>query len=519
MSLQPEQCSEIANSARGMEVEVKLACPKSLIATLPGVDALSGVNWKARSQRMVSTYFDTEGDDLYRSGMLLRLRRIGARRIMALKWDLEDQNVFSRGESEVVVENDQPNVDLLPPEIAAKVTAAMKSQALVARFETRVRRKIGELRRDDALVEVAVDDGEIVAGDYRAPIAECELELKEGDPVALYVLAGQLTSFGLILNPVQKSQRGYRLIRGEKPAEKRATPPMLKQGASIEDAIRLITERTLGQFIGNWPALLDADRPEAVHQMRVALRRLRAALKQFERALPNAGFERFREVAKRLANEFGAARDQDVFIALVNEGPRASFPAEASFDTLLSVFEERRLCSYRHAKDVVSAPETSRFVLELQAFVSARGWRNRLLTEQLAKLGTPARDFACDTLERLYRRARKLGKNITHGNPETRHELRIVLKNLRYCAEFFGSLYDPRKGVKFIKSVGVLQDVLGEHNDAATALNLIGQAPLAMPSSAEGIILGWCAREISAPDVYLKKSWDSFKSARCFWRE
>lgn len=519
MSLQPEQCPESSKSARGMEVEVKLSCPKSLIANLPDFDALAGANWRARPQRMVSTYFDTESDDLYRSGMLLRLRRTGTRRIMTLKWNLEDQNVFSRGESEVVVESDEPNVDLFPPETAATVTAAMKSQALVARFETRVRRKIAELRRDDALVEIAVDDGEIVAGNYRAPITECELELKDGDPVALYVLAERLTGSGLILNPVQKSQRGYHLIRQEKPTEKKASHPKFDPAASIEDAIRVITENTLGQFIDNWPALIDADRPESVHQMRVALRRLRAALKQFERALPNTGFERFREVAKRLANEFGPARDQDVFIALVNEGPRASFPAEASFESLLSIFEERRLDSYRHAKEVVSAPETSRFVLELQAFVSARGWRNRLPTEQLPKLGTPARDFACETLERLYQRARKLGKSITHGNPEARHELRIALKNLRYCAEFFGSLYDPRKGAKFIKSVGALQDALGEHNDAATALNLLGRDPLAMQSRAEGIILGWCAREISAPDVYLKEAWESFKSARCFWRD
>lgn len=519
MPTAPEPAPENAAPPHGKEIEVKLAVPKQILASLARLEAFASSRWKPRSQRMTGTYFDTESDDLHRAGMTLRLRQTGVRRILTLKWDLGDPNMFSRGESEVVTQGAEPDIELFCPEVVARIETATKGRALIPRFETRVRRKLGEMRLGETLIEIAIDEGEIVAGDDRLPISECELELKNGDPVALYELAKTLTASGLVINPAQKSDRGYRLARREEPVEKRAPHDILTPAASIEDAMAAIIENTLTQFTGNWPAFLDAERPESVHQMRVALRRLRAALGQFEKAFPNAGFKRFRETAKRLANELGAARDYDVLISLVTRGPFAAFPAETSFEPLLLTLAERRQSAYRIAKDTILAPETSSFVLELQAFVSARGWRNKLTSERLPQLVSPAKDFAGETLARLYHRSRKLGKCIKAGAPEERHELRIALKNLRYSAEFFTSVYDENKVVKFTKATGALQDALGEHNDAASAMNLIDQNLLSAQPRAAGIILGWCAREINAPEIHLTDTWLAFKNVRRFWTD
>jgi triphosphatase len=519
MSPPPARDLEDAQSAVGREAEVKLACPRELLASLPALDALAGANWKPRSQRLIATYFDTQDDELERAGITLRVRRSGVRRVMTLKSGLSGRKPFSRGETEVRLLEETPNVELFGPEIAAQVAATLKGKELVTRFETRVRRRIGELNLGDTLIEIALDDGEIAAGADRLPITECELELKVGEPSALFGLAARLTGSALILNPAQKSQRGYRLARQQSPAEVRAVSPMLDPASSIEDAMIEIIENTVAQFIGNWPALLEADCAESVHQMRVALRRLRAALGQFERTFPDSGFKRFREVAKTLANSLGPARDQDVFIALVTRGPFAAFSDEPSFEPLLSHFSERRQDRYRSAKETLRAPETSRFIFDLQAFVAARGWRNRLSAEQLPRLGAPARDIAGEALERLYQRTRKLGRNISQDDPERRHELRIALKKLRYWSEFFVSLYDARKVKKFSKTSSALQDALGDHNDAALALKLIEEDAAASQSRAAGIIVGWCAREITAPERFLDETWSSFRKARCFWRD
>jgi inorganic triphosphatase YgiF len=354
------------------------------------------------------------------------------------------------------------------------VTDVIGDKPLILRFETRVSRRLAEVFIGSSRIEIAVDKGEILSSERAVKISECELELKEGDPAALFTLAAQLTHAGLRLSPSQKSQRGYLLARGEEPKEVRAVEPQFDMEALVEEAIVAIIENNLKQFIGNWPALLDGDIPESIHQMRVALRRLRAALRLFEKAFPGAGFAPFRADAKRIASALGGAREQDVFRALVLDGPQRMFPSDESFEALLSASAARRSREYESAREIIRAPETSRFVLELQAFVASHGWRNKLGTEDLPRLGKPARSFAAEAIERIYQRARKSGKNLMELEPAQRHRLRIILKNLRYAADFFGSLFDdPRSVRKFSKTVGVLQDSLGANNDAVAALKTV----------------------------------------------
>ncbi len=507
-----------AGRSEGREVEIKLECPPDLCSSLFNLELLAAAIVRPRAQRLVATYFDTPGDALAHAGISVRLRKNGARRTLTVKWPLRESDAFSRGEAEAPFSEAEPDVGVFGQEIVECVKAATRGEKLVPRFETRVRRRAAELRLGASCVEIALDEGDIIAGENRVRISECELELKDGDPAALFSLAAQLTRAGLRLNPASKSQRGSLLARGEKPSEVRAVAPRLDGSASVEDAMNAVIRNALVQFIDNWPALLDAELPESVHQMRVALRRLRAALALFEKAFPGAGFSRFRKDAKELANALGPARDQDVFIALVSQGPQQIFTAEPSFEALLSASSAQRLEAYRQAKEIISAPQASRFVLELQAFVASRGWRNALGTEELPRLGRPARDLAGDSIERLYRRARKFGKDIMSGDPEQRHDLRIVLKNLRYASEFFGSLYDPVALRKFTKAVGALQEALGAHNDSVSALDLVKHDAMPSQSLAAGIIMGWCAREMSSPELHLRDQWLAFKKARCFWR-
>jgi inorganic triphosphatase YgiF len=502
----------------GREVEIKLECPPDLRSSLFNLELLAAASVRPRGQRLVATYYDTPDDSLARAGISVRLRKSGARRALTVKWSLGGVDAFSRGEVEAPFSDAEPDVSVFGPEISGRVTEAARGVKLVPRFETRVHRRTAELRLGASCVEIALDEGEIVASGNRLKISECELELKDGDPAALFALAAQLTRAGLRLNPASKSQRGSLLVRGEKPSEVRAVTPHLDGAASVEDAMGAIIQSALMQFVSNWPAFLDAELPESVHQMRVALRRLRAALAIFEKTFPGAGFRRFRDEAKEFANALGRARDQDVFIDLVSEGPRQIFAAEPSFEILLSASLAKRLDAYRRAKEIVSTPDASRFVLELQAFVTSRGWRNALGTEDLPRLGRPARALADNALERLYRRARRLGKEIMVADTDQRHDLRIVLKNLRYASEFFASLYDAGAAKKFTKAVGALQDALGAHNDSASALKLVEIDAIPSEILAVGIVKGWCAREITSPESYLHDHWLAFKKVHRFWR-
>jgi inorganic triphosphatase YgiF len=504
------------------EIEVKLEGEPQLLRRLFTLHALVGATQRSRPQQLVSTYFDTEDDALERAGMTLRVRKSASGRVMALKWTLYGEGPFARGEAEAFARDDKPDPELLGAELAAMVNEATGGQELVPRFVTCVRRQSGDLTSDSMRVEIGIDEGEIIAGDRRVPIAECEMELKAGEPAALFTLASRLTRDGLRLGPMQKPQRGYRLARGDAPAVVGAINPKLGPESVTEDAIDAVVETTLTQFLGNWPALLEADLPESIHQMRVALRRLCSGLALFEKALPNAGFEPFRSEAALLASALGPARDQDVFAALVAEGPLSVFPRDESFEALLLVSVARRTRAYADARHLIAAPETSRFVLDLQAFVARRGWRNGLDTESLTKLTQLARIFAADTLGRLDQRARKRGKGLLGLTPEERHRVRIALKNLRYGADFFASLFDDGRCAKaFAKCLGNLQDVLGADADAIIIYKTIATLELdAGPSAsrAAGIVLGWCGHGARTSDSQLSDAWRAYLKVRRFWQ-
>jgi CHAD domain-containing protein len=290
--------------------------------------------------------------------------------------------------------------------------------------------------------------------------------------------------------------------------------------ATLDSTTEKVITSVLAQFVANWPALTETRHPESIHQMRVALRRLRAALALFHRSLPCAEFENFRAEAKRIAGALAPARDLDAFRQLVEDGPLTRYADEdESFKALLTMVEEQRVAAYEIAQKIIDDPSTTRFVLKLRAFLAHRTWRNALSDAELSRLTEPATLFAYETLEWLHKRTLKRGRKLLRQSPEERHRVRIALKNVRYTAEFFGSFFDGAR--PYIRAVSKLQDGLGAFNDAASATHQLRNVEAAAGSQAAkaaGIVLGWCGRGEMNADDSLRQSWKSFKRARPFWR-
>ncbi len=186
---------------------------------------------------------------------------------------------------------------------------------------------------------------------------------------------------------------------------------------------------------------------------------------------------------------------------------------------MLRDLEQRRLAAYADARALIDAPQTTAFVVRTQAFVARCGWRNALSGLELACLTEPAAIFAAEALERLQKRAAKRGKNLVTLPDEERHEVRIVLKNLRYAAEFFGVLFENSRAVHaYLRSVARLQDLLGAHNDAASAENFLGATKDAEAARAAGVVIGWYGRDAIVADEGLAKSWKAFRHSKSFWK-
>lgn len=514
------QAASDASQRPPREVEVKLEAAQALLRDAFALPPFAGAQL-SRGRTFETTYFDTADNALSRAGMALRVRRAGRQRVMTFKWrPQDDAGVFARGEAEAPVRGAAPETDLLAPEVREMVAKATGGAPLEPRSQTIFRRRVAMAQHDGAVIEAALDEGRIIAAGRKAPIAELELELKQGAPAALFDFAALLVDRGFRIAAAPKGLRGHWLATGEPPPATRASAPLLSPDTSLDDAIAAILEANLQQFVANWPAL-SPDCPEAVHQMRVALRRLRSALALFNKAMPRECFTRFRADAKRIASAMGEARDHDVLREMIEHGPAQAL-AETRFEPILKASARKRAAAYANVRSLMEAPETSRFVLDLQASVARREWRE---PEPEGESAAPLQDaaaFAAAALDRLDKRARKRGKNLVELAPEQRHEARIALKNLRYAADFFGSLFGRGRGArKFQRAMGELQDALGAYNDSIVARAIVADLEKAAgrtAARAAGAVDGWTARGAADADAHLGAAWKKFRKAPRFWR-
>jgi triphosphatase len=517
----PASDEKRAARAAPHEVEVKFAADADGLAAAL-VSPLLKTEGASPAKKLVSVYFDTPDWALKKHKIALRVRRAGrAAPVMTLKWPLQAAgDIFTRGEIEIRGAKMDPDLSLFPPEVAEGLRQIIGEAALEAKYETRINRVARLLNRGGARIEVAFDDGTIRAGERELPLREVELELKSGPPQALYDFAAILAAaLPLRLDAMSKAERASHFCLGDEPKPVKMKPAPLPADANLDDAIARIILGATDHYLANWASLRAGDDPESIHQMRVALRRLRSALGMLKRAIPCPEFEVFREEAKALATALGPARDSDALRELIEDGPMAHFGKNKDFTPLLAALEERRAAAYVDARDLTESARPSLFVLRLSAFVARRGWRNAVNGLELATLTEPVAQFAEAALERLYKRVRSRGKKLVSLPDEQRHQVRIALKNLRYGGEFFASCFaDQRDSGPFLRAAASLQGLLGAHNDAASADHFLSLPHASEAARAAGLVSGWYARGSLIADGSLAKEWKRFKDLRPFWR-
>lgn len=505
----------------GRESQIKFKTDSEGLKLALRSELLSAHTTKTLGRTLRSVYFDTLAWNLRKQRMLLRVRKARNAHIMGLKSSRPLKNgTLSASQFDIRVPSLDPSIALFGEEIATELNRVIDGQPLGQKFETQIKRRLRCHNLAHSLIEVAFDEGFVVAGELRQTLTEIELKLKVGEETALYDFAVRLAdSLPLRLEMMSKAERGFMLAADDRPLPVRAAAFRFSIDATLDSAIETVIASVLEQFVANWPALTETRHPEAIHQMRIALRRLRTALAFFDRSLPCAEFRKFRAEAKRIAAALAPARDLDAFRQLVEEGPLTCYADEhESFKALLTMVKERRMAAYAIAQKIIDDPLTTRFVLTLRAFLAHRAWRNALSGAELLRLTEPAALFAAETLEWLHKRALKRGRKLLQKPPGERHRVRIALKNIRYTAEFFSSFFG---GVRpYIRAVSKLQDGLGAFNDASSATHHLRDVETeAGPQAAKaaGIVLGWSGRGTINADNNLGQAWKSFKRTRPFW--
>jgi len=476
------------------EIELKLTLPQKSLAALRRHPLIADAPRDGRSCTLENTYFDTPELELRERRMAVRTRKAGARWLQTVKCAAESVGgLSSRPEWEQPYLNGCFDFSSIDREDVRSRLEALHPR-LVPVFTTRFKRETCILTpRDGVKVLAMIDSGSIEANGRERPLRELELELVEGDPQELYALALQLAE-NLPLTPenVSKAERGYRLFSNHALRPAKARPSRLSAEQSPVDAFRIIGFDCLALWQANESGARESDDPEFIHQLRVALRRLRSALRLFGPALPTDFVTRWSDGLKDAADGLGAARDLDVMLAEVLSPVAESGLADDATQRLIAMAVDRRDREKAAAREQLLAASHGRQMLALAADLYA------LQSDALVKSANLT-TFARLQLSQLRKRARRRFSAAADLHPDKLHELRVSLKRLRYGIEFLLPLLPEKATVRFANDIADIQETLGYLNDEAVARsrlkNWAGKDPELRSGAA--FVAGWHAPRVA----------------------
>ncbi|HKX90368.1 MAG TPA: CHAD domain-containing protein [Sphingopyxis sp.] len=481
------------------EIELKLELSPAAADRIAEAALLGG---DAKPVKQRSIYFDTAGRHVAKAGFSLRIRRSGGKRVQTIKADgASAAGLFVRSEWERPVGNDTPVIDHTTPLPAVLGDAA---EGIAPLFEVRVERRTWMIGDGDRIIELVLDRGMVVAGKRSEPVCEVELELKSGDRAALFGLARKLDAIAPVrLGVLSKAERGY-LLTGAKANCVKAEPIVLGAETTAAEAFGHIVQSCIRQFRLNEALLLANRDSDALHQARVAVRRMRSAFSIFKPVIGDDSAA-LRDELRWLASALGEARDLDVLLLRAPSGglhDRLARARTAAYDALLELLASNR------ARGVL---------LDLAEWL-AREHRTVDATGE-ADGDQPARDFAVAALDRFRRRIKRRGRNLSRLDDAARHEVRKDAKKLRYASEFFMSLFERkrerRRHKRFTAALETLQDRLGALNDLASAPEVLGRLGLSGDADAADLLAGRTGKMKMLE--LAEDAFDDLVDARKFW--
>jgi len=411
-------------------------------------------------QHQESLYFDTPKRKLRRAGYTIRVRRSGKGVTQTIKSQGKSAGVFDRSEWEAPVRRMRPDFNAARLTPLADVLTERTEKRLQPLVRMDIERTTWAFDDGPSLIEVTADYGVLKAGGAEQAINELEVELKRGSESALFDLTEEIARhLPLRLNVRSKADQAFALADGRLGRVRKAPRIDLSAGMNIADGFAAIALSCLKHFRLNEPLLVDQHLPEALHQARVAMRRLRSAFNLFRPILGHdPEYERLRKLLRRFNRRLGSARNLDVFLERLREdGPE---PPQ-----LLHLRDER----YARLIVALDSRRFLRMMLRIVRWLHIGDWRER----PEAKL--PLEAFLDGRIDEQWAKLNLVGVHLASLDDERLHRFRIEIKNFRYSLEFARSLHQENRACRksFGAAIEELQDQLGLLNDMVIARRIV----------------------------------------------
>lgn len=431
-------------------------------------------------RELVSVYLDTKDWALRRHGFSFRRRRAGDRLTQTIK--AMRRGILERAEWETPYGTGNRDHHGSMEALFEQLSDEKFPTALKAVFKTKIERTTYRVGG----IEVALDKGRVIAGRRFAPVYEIELELKNGDRAALFALAREIS----IIVPAEisvksKSERGYDLLEGGKPRAIMATETVLPPAVTVAEAFQIVCNSCLCQLIANKAGIL-ASVSEALHQMRVSIRRLQAAMKLFSEIASGRPAEHIAKELKWIVAELALARELDVFLSDVLVPLKKKYPTNINVAALYRACLKLRKKEYQEANAVLGSERYRMFLLAAAEWIEAGHWQAKPGDKSRPKLQQRARDLAAEELSALRKKMKK-GRRMEKLAPRSLHKLRLRAKRMRYVIEFTESVFgDGQNGKRIdsaLTSLKYLQSSLGALNDIAAQKGIFDRIAAMPPNN------------------------------------
>ncbi len=481
-------------------MELKLRLDPDDAPRLPRLKLLAPLkSGKSRSRAVKIVWHDSPERALAGQGLALAERRT--------EWRLERL---------------RPNSLPWPPGSRAPVLASARTATGLGRALPDPLLPVAALEGRESAVNLVTPQGPInmtlLTGEVRSVVARQPINRLwlEGDAAPVQALALALTgALCIAVPPISLAAEAFAVATGVTGPPRREGAPELPDGLSIAEAFAHVVGHLSDIILQLAPdAAASRAGPEPVHQMRVAVRRLRSAIKVFRPALASTEIAVADKGLKALAAKLAPARDWDVFVTETAVPARAAFAAERRLERLLAAAERRRRACHEELQRYLASADFRRLGIELACLaIGPVGIPPVEATEP----AMPLREFAAQTLGKRHGRLAEIDDRLSTLDPAALHAIRLQAKRLRYTAEIFASMYPGKATHRFLRRLSRLQDCLGKLNDGAVAQHLLGELPNGSHAFATGLVLGFVGGGSQKTRGRIDRAWERFHRLQAFW--
>ncbi len=407
---------------------------------------------RARIQK--STYLDTRDHAFGRAGFSFRLHGEAGGLVQTI--EVPRLRILQRCEQQTTSSVGEPAV---PDHLIARLCGDHLPTALQSVFTAETTRRSYRLGG----VRVSLDSIWIEAGDKVREFHAVVLELTRGRHAALFDVARQIQAIvPADISVRSPAQAGYQLLSGDKIVAVKASATALNPTMRAAEAVTTVLGACLSQLLANRAGVCAGD-ADALHAMRVAARRLDAAIRVFSEVLSADETGIVARDLKWIGGELGKAREFDVFLAEAVRPLMKAHPRRKSVAELHRTFARQRAMAYRRVKTALTSDRFRAFALR------AVEWADGSCIND-AYADSKASAVVGEELSRQKRKMRT-GRHLDELDPAQRHKLRLRAKRMRYATELTRGLFEGKRNAPSIDGSLValerLQAALGELNDQA----------------------------------------------------